>query len=1030
MEAKWLMKSLVEQQSAIAAQVVPWYVSSFPPSYFSDVGEATRMEHLKGITALKAIDTSGDQKISLTVTSKADCGYYTEVTAMRTESCPGTLHTMLGAVQPRQDCVLHRVKAFMSNDESLTLNIFTYGPSGKEPPLATRADAERIMHEVIDKRQRVTSLFDLNTDDNSALPVSEDRLLHYIGLCQPSYVRSVTAHQFMVQRELYLRVAGTENVEVHVENTLGDCDEKEGQSWVRIAAANVLPAEMLLKVTALLMHRGITIHRMHMDTVKDPLTHTGDRSGSVVLIRLLVASATEGTLPSGVPPFLGTPEDVKSPAWLQLKSEMRRLKWLDEAVLELPFNWCPGMSIKHAEILTALCALLHGPLHKVNPYAFSRPGLLNIIRDPSHTALAVAIACLFIARFHPTDHLTADAFRVQAEELRVRLKRVQEETARIALLKMVDAVEATLRTNFFVPDRYALALRLDPSLMIADGDTKPFGVFFVHGQCFDGFHNRFSNIARGGLRLVTPGSKQQHSVESSRCYDEVYALSRAQELKNKDIPEGGAKAVVLVDTTRTTERYHTMRNAVKSFTDALLDLIVPSAEIQNQVVDYLGFEELVYLGPDEQVVPEDINWIIAQAGRRGYPMPTAFMSSKPLAGINHKQYGVTSEGVVVFLDVALRDSGIDPTKEPFTVKVTGGPDGDVAGNLLRILFRDYGTNARIVGIADGSGCAEDPSGLPQDDLLRLFGEGLPIAELDKTKLSGTGVLYKADSAEGIEMRNSMHNRVKADVFVPAGGRPNTIHAGNWKQFLDPKTGVATSPLIVEGANIFLTKEARQALHENAGVRIVKDSSANKCGVITSSYEICASMLLSEDEFLAIKEELVAHVLARLRQLARLEAELMFREFRNYPGPLPYFSERISQCILRAKGALLMHLKDMQRGDETYAALLPLFRDEHLPRKLAEVAADRIHECIPLDYLRYAFASCLASKLLYQEGINFLESQPLERLPVLAMQYMEQEHKVNTLVRSVESMDGLDEAQRAAVLNILKRGGVRTLLNVY
>mmetsp|Transcript_4885 Transcript_4885/g.6281 ORF Transcript_4885/g.6281 Transcript_4885/m.6281 type:complete len:170 (-) Transcript_4885:3-512(-) len=158
MEAKWLMKSLVEQQSAIAAQVVPWYVSSFPPSYFSDVGEATRMEHLKGITALKAIDTSGDQKISLTVTSKADCGYYTEVTAMRTESCPGTLHTMLGAVQPRQDCVLHRVKAFMSNDESLTLNIFTYGPSGKEPPLATRADAERIMHEVIDKRQRVTSV--------------------------------------------------------------------------------------------------------------------------------------------------------------------------------------------------------------------------------------------------------------------------------------------------------------------------------------------------------------------------------------------------------------------------------------------------------------------------------------------------------------------------------------------------------------------------------------------------------------------------------------------------------------------------------------------------------------------------------------------------------------------------------------------------------------------------------------------------------------------------------------------------------
>jgi glutamate dehydrogenase len=36
--------------------------------------------------------------------------------------------------------------------------------------------------------------------------------------------------------------------------------------------------------------------------------------------------------------------------------------------------------------------------------------------------------------------------------------------------------------------------------------------------------------------------------------------------------------------------------------------------------------------------------------------------------------------------------------------------GDVAGNMIKILFRDYGANARIVGIGDGSGCAEDPEG--------------------------------------------------------------------------------------------------------------------------------------------------------------------------------------------------------------------------------------------------------------------------------------------------------------------------------
>ena len=48
-----------------------------------------------------------------------------------------------------------------------------------------------------------------------------------------------------------------------------------------------------------------------------------------------------------------------------------------------------------------------------------------------------------------------------------------------------------------------------------------------------------------------------------------------------------------------------------------------------------------------KVTPDDINWIVSRAMQRGYPIPSAFMSSKPDAGINHKTYGVTSEGVQV-----------------------------------------------------------------------------------------------------------------------------------------------------------------------------------------------------------------------------------------------------------------------------------------------------------------------------------------------------------------------------------------------
>ena len=268
------------------------------------------------------------------------------------------------------------------------------------------------------------------------------------------------------------------------------------------------------------------------------------------------------------------------------------------------------------------------------------------------------------------------------------------------------------------------------------------------------------------------------------------------------------------------------------------------------------------------MIPEDINWVIKRATQRGYGTPAAFMSSKPRAGINHKEYGVTSEGeflllyslflrcykrrtlrsplyddpfsdnartgVNVYLGVALRHVlGIDPKQESFTVKMTGGPDGDVAGNMLKIMFREYGENAKVVGIADGTGCAEDPNGLNWDELLRLVQENMPIDHFNPSKLGDCGAVYKVNTEEGIKARNSMHDRIQADAFVPAGGRPNTINVHNYKHFLNID-GSPSAPLIVEGANLFVTDEARQLLFDEAGVVIVKDSSANKCGVITSS----------------------------------------------------------------------------------------------------------------------------------------------------------------------------------------------------
>jgi len=468
-----------------------------------------------------------------------------------------------------------------------------------------------------------------------------------------------------------------------------------------------------------------------------------------------------------------------------------------------------------------------------------------------------------------------------------------------------------------------------------------------------------------------------------------------------------------------------MRKSVKAFADTILDLIVQTEETKSLIVDRLGKPEVLYLGPDEQVIPDDIDWIVARAAQREYETPAAFMSSKPRAGINHKEFGVTSEGVNVYLDTALRRViGIDPNTTGFTVKMTGGPDGDVAGNEIKILMREYGENAHIVGVADHSGCAEDPAGLDHVELKRLVDEGLCISHFEVTKLGEDGALHLADTQEGAKARNSMHNRLKADAFLPCGGRPNTIDITNYTQFLRAD-GSASSPLIVEGANLFVTEAARKALYDDAGVVIVKDSSANKGGVITSSYEICAAMLLTEDEFVCQKEEIVQEVLEKLRERARLEADLLLRESENHGGSLPEVSQVISNCINATTDALAVAVDNMQDRDKD--TLMSLFRS-HLPQTIADIAFDRVVDRVPKQYITNAVSSALAAKLVYKEGTRYVSSLDQASLASIALRYLDKEKAMASLVGAVNKSD-LSQEQKLEIASLLEAGGARTALNL-
>jgi len=825
-----------------------------------------------------------------------------------------------------------------------------------------------------------------------------------------------TAVELEDEDRMFKQVAGTENTMVEVK-TFKDDPLKLN---LLIAASNVIKPMALQRVGRYLGMHGINLEDALVSSKHDE-TNTlgsGDCPADVLMMDLSVRLPEPGVQLEG---------KTAVPHPKQFKAELQRVvKWLDDQCFDLAGTY-PEISFTQAEIINCLCSLEHSRLGIHDPYSFTRTNINQMIRRPQLLQHVIAISDLFIAHFNPSEPLQGAAFDSKYAELGAAIERsVADEKELTLMTGMLRAVKATLRTNLYMPERYALALRLDPTHTGHGtvGTEIPYGVFFISGRRFKGFHVRFRDIARGGLRVVAPNTEDQHAAESARIYNEAYSLAFAQQLKNKDIPEGGSKAAVLLEPHESDNHIPELfghnfmvRKCVRATVDCILDL----TSGDDRIVDYLNKPELIYLGPDERIIPQDIEWIINRAVQRNYAIPQALMSSKARNGINHKQFGVTSEGVAVNLEVGLREMGMHPeqTGRPFTVKLTGGPDGDVAGNMIRLLSEQYGDQVRIVGLADGSACLEDPTGIDMDELMRMVHEQLPLSEFNPACLGPQSVLSRADTLEGSMLRNNMHNRVTADAFVPAGGRPGTINIRNYRDFLSGLEGAGSSPLVVEGANLFITPEARQALFDQAAVVIIKDSSANKCGVVTSSQEILASMVVSPDEFVALKEALVPEVLAKLKQLARVEAEMLFRERRDHPDTaLPVQSVRVSVAINRVHDAVVGRLQEgvklMEDGTPdwnhhvlpnlTLEKVVATSLEDHVPAcLLAQVGLENMRARVPWPYLQNILACTLATSLVYNQGLTFAENLPQDsdHLADAAFRYLEHNELVEIWAKQIE-----------------------------
>lgn len=659
-----------------------------------------------------------------------------------------------------------------------------------------------------------------------------------------------------------------------------------------------------------------------------------------------------------------------------------------------------------------------------------------------HPELTIKLCEAFEHKFHPKRH-DLEKFNSLREEFIKLVSQLDtgheyhDLRRKNILLQGMNFITHTLKTNFYKPNKTAFAFRLDPCyLEYAPFDRKklfptlPFGIFFIKGMHFIAFHIRFKDLSRGGLRTVYPKRKERMQAELNTVFSECYNLAYTQNEKNKDIPEGGAKGIIFLKpyahlsseaeilaaefraanlpkeaieqqiATFTAEQeleylYQTQRSFIKNF----LSLINcnPDGTLRSKyIVDYLKKPEYIYLGPDENLHDNMIEWIAAESKKSLYKPGGAFISGKPKIGINHKEHGVTSLGVNVYMHEMLRYLKIDPGKMSFTVKMTGGPDGDVAGNQILNLHRYYPKTAKLIALTDVSGTIYDPQGLNLSILAELFHKVLPIRFYPPEQLGSAGFLLDKESRReptpyvqqtlcwrnkagslvadwigGNEMnalyRNNVH-QTKADIFIPCGGRPRTLRDTNYRDFFD-KAGDPTARAIIEGANLYLSPWARHYLEE-AGVLIIKDSSANKGGVICSSFEILCGLALTDEEFLANKQALVDEILKRLQLCALNEAKLLLLEHENTKKPLTELSDDISKRINYFTDELLVHLENLNLSDNPKDPLIQCFL-HYCPPTLAEKFQDRLLSEIPENHKKAVIACHIASRLVYRRGLNWV-----------------------------------------------------------
>lgn len=502
----------------------------------------------------------------------------------------------------------------------------------------------------------------------------------------------------------------------------------------------------------------------------------------------------------------------------------------------------------------------------------------------NHPASARLLFQYFETKFSTDPRLGDPAHRQKAllpkleKQFLESLHEVSEVAEDLIFRRLLNAMQSTLRTNFYIPKSNGddfVSIKIDSSQIQQMPLPVPYREIYVYDAGVEGCHIRFGSVARGGLRW---------SNRPDDFRKEVLDLVKTQQTKNVVIVPVGSKGGFIVKnqpTERQALQEETQRQ-YKKFVSALLD-ITDNFDVSGQVKS-----------PEHVVLYDKADPYLVVAADKGTATFSDFANSVSEAyhfwlgdafasggtyGYNHKAVGVTAKGAWECVKLHFRELGKDCQTEPFTVAGIGDMAGDVFGNGMLL-----SPVIKLVAAFNHMHIFLDPNPPIESSLKereRLF--NLPTSsweDYDAKLISKGGGIFSRKAKE-ITLSPEIKALLNVDADVLTGEALITAILGMQVDLLwfggigtyikashqdhlsvgDPANDAVRidstqcrARVIGEGANLGITQAARIELNQR-GVSTNTDAIDNSAGVNMSDYEVNIKILLNR----LVREGLIASV---------------------------------------------------------------------------------------------------------------------------------------------------------------------------